>query len=31
MRKIDIDGDDTVSHEEYMAYQAKIFDRLDMH
>jgi hypothetical protein len=29
MHKIDVDGDGTVSHEEYIAYQAKIFDLMD--
>jgi EF hand len=29
MHKIDIDGDGTISHDEYIAYQAKIFDMMD--
>jgi EF hand/EF-hand domain pair len=29
MHKIDTDGDGTVSHDEYMAYQLKIFDMMD--
>src|SRR3984893_2899705 len=29
MHKIDTDGDGTVSHDEYIAYQAKIFDLMD--
>jgi Ca2+-binding EF-hand superfamily protein len=29
MHKIDSDGDGTVSHDEYVAYQAKIFDMMD--
>ena len=29
MHKIDTDGDGTVSHEEYIAYQTKIFDMMD--
>ena len=29
MHKIDTDGDGTISHEEYIAYQIKIFDMMD--
>jgi hypothetical protein len=29
MHKIDADGDGTVSHDEYIAYQTKIFDMMD--
>ena len=29
MHKIDTDGDGTVSHDEYIAYQSKIFDMMD--
>jgi EF hand len=29
MHKIDADGDGTVSHEEFIAYQTKIFDMMD--
>jgi Ca2+-binding EF-hand superfamily protein len=29
MHKIDTDGDGTISHDEYMAYQIKIFDMMD--
>jgi hypothetical protein len=29
MHKIDADGDGTVSHEEYIAYQSKVFDMMD--
>lgn len=29
MHKIDTDGDGTVSHDEFIAYQAKIFDMMD--
>ena len=29
MHKIDTDGDGTVSHDEYIAYQVKIFDMMD--
>jgi hypothetical protein len=29
MHKIDTDGDGTVSHEEYIAYQTKVFDMMD--
>jgi hypothetical protein len=29
MHKIDTDGDGTVSHEEYIAYQSKVFDMMD--
>jgi hypothetical protein len=29
MHKIDIDGDGTISHDEYMAYQLKIFEMMD--
>jgi hypothetical protein len=29
MHKIDTDGDGTVSHEEFIAYQAKVFDMMD--
>jgi hypothetical protein len=29
MHKIDTDGDGTISHDEYIAYQAKIFDMMD--
>jgi hypothetical protein len=29
MNKIDTDGDGTVSHDEYIAYQVKIFDMMD--
>jgi hypothetical protein len=29
MHKIDADGDGTVSHDEFIAYQAKIFDMMD--
>ena len=31
MHKIDTDGDGTVSHDEFIAYQTKIFDMMDMH
>jgi len=29
MHKIDTDGDGTVSHDEYIAYQGKVFDMMD--
>ena len=29
MHKIDADGDGTISHDEYIAYQTKIFDMMD--
>jgi hypothetical protein len=29
MHKIDTDGDGTISHDEYIAYQGKIFDMMD--
>jgi hypothetical protein len=29
MHKIDTDGDGTVSHEEFIAYQSKVFDMMD--
>jgi len=29
MHKIDTDGDGTVSHDEFIAYQVKIFDMMD--
>jgi EF hand len=29
MHKIDTDSDGTISHDEYIAYQAKIFDMMD--
>jgi EF-hand domain pair len=29
MHKIDTDGDGTVSHDEFIAYQSKIFDMMD--
>ena len=29
MHKIDTDGDGTISHDEYIAYQTKIFDMMD--
>ena len=29
MHKIDTDGDGTVSHDEYISYQMKIFDHMD--
>jgi len=29
MHKIDTDGDGTISHDEFIAYQAKIFDMMD--
>jgi hypothetical protein len=29
MHKIDADGDGTVSHDEFIAYQSKIFDMMD--
>ena len=29
MHKIDTDGDGTISHDEYMAFQIKIFDMMD--
>ena len=29
MHKIDTDGDGTVSHEEFIAYQIKVFDMMD--
>jgi EF hand len=29
MHKIDTDGDGTVSHDEFIAYQTKIFDMMD--
>jgi EF-hand domain pair len=29
MHKIDTDGDGTISHDEYIAYQSKIFDMMD--
>jgi hypothetical protein len=29
MHKIDADGDGTVSHDEYIAYQTKIFEMMD--
>lgn len=31
MHKIDTDGDGTVSHEEFIAYQTKVFDMMDKH
>lgn len=31
MHKIDTDGDGTVSHDEYIAYQTKVFDMMDKH
>jgi hypothetical protein len=30
MHKIDTDGDGTVSHDEYIAYQSKVFDMMDV-
>jgi hypothetical protein len=30
MHKIDADGDGTVSHDEFIAYQAKVFDMMDV-
>jgi hypothetical protein len=30
MHKIDTDGDGTVSHDEFIAYQAKVFDMMDV-
>ena len=29
MHKIDTDGDGMVSHDEYIAYQSKVFDMMD--
>jgi EF hand len=29
MHKIDTDGDGTISHDEYIAYQSKVFDMMD--
>ena len=29
MHKIDLDGDGTVSHDEFIAYQTKVFDMMD--
>jgi Ca2+-binding EF-hand superfamily protein len=29
MHKIDADGDGTVSHDEFIAYQTKLFDMMD--
>jgi hypothetical protein len=29
MHKIDTDGDGTISHDEYITYQLKIFDMMD--
>lgn len=29
MHKIDTDGDDTVSHDEFIIYQTKVFDMMD--
>ena len=29
MHKIDTDADGTVSHDEYIAYQTKVFDMMD--
>ena len=29
MHKIDSDGDGTISHDEYIAYQSKVFDMMD--
>jgi hypothetical protein len=29
MHKIDADGDGTISHDEYIAYQSKVFDMMD--
>ncbi len=29
MHKIDADGDGTISHDEYIAYQSRIFDMMD--
>ena len=29
MHKIDTDGDGTVSHDEFVAYQSKVFDMMD--
>jgi len=29
MHKIDTDGDGTVSHDEFIAYQNKVFDMMD--
>jgi len=29
MHKIDTDGDGTISHDEFIAYQAKVFDMMD--
>ena len=29
MHKIDTDSDGTVSHDEYIAYQTKLFDMMD--
>lgn len=29
MHKIDSDGDGTISHEEFIAYQSKVFDMMD--
>ena len=29
MHKIDTDGDGTISHDEYIAYQTKVFDMMD--
>ena len=30
MHKIDTDGDGTISHDEFIAYQSKIFDMMDV-
>ena len=30
MHKIDTDGDGTVSHDEFIAYQSKVFDMMDV-
>lgn len=30
MHKIDTDGDGTVSHDEFIAYQTKVFDMMDV-
>jgi Ca2+-binding EF-hand superfamily protein len=29
MHRIDTDGDGTVSHDEFIAYQSKVFDMMD--
>jgi hypothetical protein len=29
MHKIDADGDGTVSHDEFIAYETKVFDMMD--